>query len=101
MAFARSSWFLMTGFWSTGRAIGRLMATVPPFYATSTAVLVALLITWLVAEARGLREDLIVKPEAAYIRRIPKKWIIPIALGLAAGVVVALRVQFRIHADTW
>lgn len=77
----------------------------PSFYATATAVLLALLITWLLAEARGLREDLIaeltVSDARSHMGRIPGAFMLAVAVALAVGALVALRVQFRGKADSW
>jgi hypothetical protein len=75
------------------------------FYSTATAVLLALLITWLLAEARGLREDLIAELTASdvtsHIGRIPGASMLAVAVVLAVGALIALRVQFRGQADSW
>jgi hypothetical protein len=77
----------------------------PSFYATATAVLLALLITWLLAEARGLREDLIAELTASHVTshmgRIPGASLLAVAVVLAVGALIALRVQFRGEADSW
>ena len=79
--------------------------TLSPFYATTTSVLLALLITWLVAEARGLRADLIAELTASdvtsRIGRIPGGSMLAVAIVLAVGALTALRVQFRGEADSW
>jgi hypothetical protein len=76
-----------------------------PFYATTTSVLLALLITWLVAEARGLRADLIAELTASdmtsRVGRIPGASMLAVAVVLAVGALTALRVQFRGQADSW
>jgi hypothetical protein len=76
-----------------------------PFYATTITVLLALLITWLVAEGRGLREDLIAELTAtdvtARIGRIPGAYMLAVAIVLALGALTALRVQFRGDASSW
>jgi hypothetical protein len=75
------------------------------FYATAGAVLFGLLITWLVAEARGLREDLIAKFEggsaASRLTRIPGATLLVVAVGLTVGALIALRVEFRGKAESW
>ena len=79
--------------------------SLPSFYATATAVLLALLITWLVAEARGLREDLIAELTASEVTsrvgRISGASMLAVAVVLAVGALTALRVQFRGRADSW
>jgi hypothetical protein len=76
-----------------------------PFYATSTIVLLALLITWLVGETRGLREDLIAELAGGDMRsrigRISGKFMLAVAVGLGVGAVIALRVQFRGKSGSW
>jgi hypothetical protein len=64
--------------------------SLPPFYATAAALLVTFLITWLVAEARSLREEL------RSGRRPLKRalFLVAVAVGLTSGAVVALRVEF-------
>jgi hypothetical protein len=70
------------------------------FYATATAVLVALLITWLVSEAR-LRRDATVAARTApgerslVSARLLDAWIVGIALLLSSAAIVALLVQYR------
>jgi hypothetical protein len=75
------------------------------FYATTTGVLLGLLVTWLVAEARGLREDLIAAltggEAPSHIGRITGTPILAVAVVLAAGALTALRVQFRGAAQQW
>lgn len=75
-----------------------------PFYTTTITVLLALLITWLVAEARGLREDLIAELTASdatsRVGRIPGASMLAVAIVLAVGALTALRVQFRGRADS-
>jgi hypothetical protein len=76
-----------------------------PFYATTTVVLLGLLITWLVAEARGLREDLIAERTGSHVSsrvgRIPGASMLAVAVVLAVGALTALRVQFRGEVDNW
>jgi len=76
-----------------------------PFYPTATTVLFVLLITWLVAEARELREDLNGAGGAAPLEpgivRARSAAILAVALVLALANVVALRVQFRGEAASW
>jgi hypothetical protein len=75
------------------------------FYPTATAVLLALLITWLVAEAREMGA---VTPESEGNNRSSRRGnrlhgsvVIFFTIALSAGIVVSLRVQFRGAADRW
>jgi hypothetical protein len=81
------------------------VAAVPPFYANATVVLVAMLITWLVAEGPKFRKDLTKTrtgdPRAAPARYLPKGWMLTVAIAIVAGIVSSLWVQFQEHASWW
>lgn len=68
-------------------------------------MLFLLLLTWLVAEARELREDLggsgSASPLEPRVVRMRSVAILAVALVLALADVVALRVQFRGEAESW
>jgi hypothetical protein len=80
--------------------------TLPTFYATATAVLIALLITWLVTEARELR-DKAAPPatppiaDASSSGRLQGAWIVGIAALMSSAAIVALRVQYHESAQSW
>lgn len=77
----------------------------PQFYATTTVVLLGLLITWLVGEARELREQLIAAFEgrdtASSVTRITGASLLAVAAMLLVGVVIALRAQYRGKVESW
>jgi hypothetical protein len=76
-----------------------------PFFATTTTVLLALLITWLVAETRALRDDLVAELSDSHvtsrIARIPGASMLAVAVVLLVGALTSLRVQFRGKAGSW
>ncbi len=82
------------------------MSTPPnlAFYVTASALLGALLLTWLVSEAREIREarsaELAGNPESG-VQRLPSGVIVGISLGLAFGLCIALRALFRGGASGW
>lgn len=75
------------------------------FYMAATAVLVGLLITWIAAEARAVRDELIAEQTGSeatsHMLRIPKRSILPISVGLAVGAVAALWALSQGRAETW
>ena len=71
-------------------------AQVPSFYSSAAATLVTLLIAWLVAEARILREEL--RTDGTATKR--KTSLIVVAAGLMVGAGTALLVEFEGRAHT-
>jgi hypothetical protein len=78
-------------------ALPSTQADLSPFFGTAAPVLVAFLITWLAAESRTIREQAISRASAG--QNVGFHIEMPvIALLLAAGACVALRVEARGHA---
>jgi hypothetical protein len=83
-------------------------AAVPQFYPAATAVLIGLLVTWLVAEARDVRDTRSKQPRDG-ASQTPARlaglrdatWIVTTGLLLASGALAALHVQYKGRASTW
>jgi hypothetical protein len=76
-----------------------IAASSPPFYTTATTTLLALLITWVVGEARAFRAS--ENRARADEERFHGSWIVGVALVLTVAAIDSLRVLSRGYASQW